>query len=806
MEHTQSAAPAAARLAAATLVAIAGCLITPLPSVSATTETARLGHGAASTGEAAPDAGMALDAEVGVCGAAADGDVLPARTDGHSRSTPTFAAGNPDLNLTPPCDQLPPDESIPAGGLDTSPTPDPVADPNDPEPEPGPEPEPDPNPEPSPEPDSTPTSDTGGESGGPSSDGPSGGGAPGGEDSSPDPSFGSYPPPSGSGVPVDTPTGAPEHPPVEPADPPAGPSQPDPAPAVWNVANGTVNDAGATVLNDGHVDIASLIDGGTLMTAVKDTTASTTPVWREMARTVLQLKPESLVTVPAGERWRFLGAAGSPLYQVAQTQQAGLVWPGWSTETIAPNATRGDIAWTLTAVSGPGHFTLYQVGSFGEPTVLFSTLDGITAQDAFTIPRGSHAHGSWAFSAEGAYCLAFARSATLASGAAVSDQFALAVAVGHADVMRTDPTACFTDQATGAADSPTGTTSVASAGTSQSAATGSTAPTGGATASRKASKGAQANSTRAPSSSAKSGESRCSATILSSGHIDYASRIVAGKLRSQIGDGTSADTVFREPAAVVMWLRPSSRATLPAGYERIGPAGSQVWQVPQTQDPDLIWLGWSTEALTASNTRGTVSWHLDTVSGPGTVAIYLTGAFGEVESMLFAGGAPYAIPRGVHAHANWVFSAEGIYRITTTQSVTLANGTRSRDTQTMTIAVGDVDPVTATGCSQASGTRAGVTPAAQAATETAAPQALPRTTGAPTPADVPPSGDRVRPMALGPSEPARNAIPEAAAQSLSSTPATPADPVPRLVTILSGLLATGAVGAGTLAWRRRPGR
>ncbi|MDR2253929.1 MAG: TIGR03773 family transporter-associated surface protein, partial [Bifidobacteriaceae bacterium] len=229
-----------------------------------------------------------------------------------------------------------------------------------------------------------------------------------------------------------------------PGDPGEEPG-PEPAPdAVWDVANGTVNEAGATVLNNGHVDIASLVEGRSLPTRMKDTTMSNDPTWRDPAETVLQLLPSSRTTVPQGSQWAFLGSPGSPFYQVAQRAQPGLLWPGWSTEEIPPSATREGVAWRLSDATGPGEFILYQTGAFGVPQVLFNTRDGITAADAFEIPKLTHAHGSWAFSAQGNYCLAFERSATLASGQAVSDGFVLAIAVGRADVMRVDPAACFT--------------------------------------------------------------------------------------------------------------------------------------------------------------------------------------------------------------------------------------------------------------------------------------------------------------------------------------------------------------------------
>ena len=62
--------------------------------------------------------------------------------------------------------------------------------------------------------------------------------------------------------------------------------------------------------------------------------------------------------------------------------------------------------------------------------------------------------------------------------------------------------------------------------------------------------------------------------------------------------------------------------------------------------------------------------------------------------MLFRSGS-HNIDLGKHVHGNWAFSAEGIYKLNLTQSITLANGKVSSDTETLTIAVGDVNPATA---------------------------------------------------------------------------------------------------------------
>lgn len=462
-------------------------------------------------------------------------------------------------------------------------------------------------------------------------------------------------------------------PPSDPGDP-GDPGEPgDPGPATKNPGS----TAQVTVLGDGHVDLASRLDGRSLETVVKDTTRTTRPVWRDLRKTVFWARSAARTAVPAGGDYDFLGRAGSPVWLLPQTQRAGLLWPGWSTESLPVSATRGGVGWSLTEVGGldgaaaPGEFALFEAGTFGRPEVLFNTRD--RRGDAFTIPKNAHAHGSWAFEKPGTYCLAFTRSAVLADGTPVRDDSVLAVAVGDAPPRGVDPARCFGGRTPrGSAELPTG-----------------NAPTDSGTDSTPTS---DAPPRGCLPSAVPVGTS--SAVVLSDGHVDYGTRVVDGALQSLVKDGTTTTTVWREPAETVLWLKPEAQVDAPGGaFDFLGAAGRPAWQVPQTQEPDLIWLGWNTEELRGEVT-GPVTWTLDSLDGPGEVTIYTLTSFGEPQVLLRPGGS-MQIPIGTHAHGNWGFTAEGVYRLRLTQAATLSSGKKSSDTETLTIVVGDVDPATA---------------------------------------------------------------------------------------------------------------
>jgi putative ABC transporter-associated repeat protein len=205
--------------------------------------------------------------------------------------------------------------------------------------------------------------------------------------------------------------------------------------------------------------------------------------------------------------------------------------------------------------------------------------------------------------------------------------------------------------------------------------------------------------------------------VLGDGHVDYAARMVDGKLVSQVKDGTAAGTPqWRSPAQVVFHLRPEAATTVPsAAFAFLGPVSAKLWQIPQTQKPGVLWLGWNTEEITAAQATENVTWTLTTATGPGSVAIYELDPFGKPVIIFNSkDGLPdsYGIRLGTHAHGNWAFTAPGVYRLTFTHAVKLTSGVAASDTQTVTFAVGDTDPnallpTTATGCGAAATVAAG---------------------------------------------------------------------------------------------------
>ncbi|MEH0970757.1 TIGR03773 family transporter-associated surface protein [Micromonospora sp. CPCC 205546] len=236
---------------------------------------------------------------------------------------------------------------------------------------------------------------------------------------------------------------APTPPAPEPASAPTSASAPKPAAAGARAAARAANGA-RQVIADGHVDMGPQLSGDAWTIRIKDDRSSP-PAWRETADVVLHVKDRAKMTVPAGAD--FLGRQGDTVWLLPQSQQAGVVWPGWNTQhQSVVSGVEGDVTWTLKGVDGPGRFALFLTGSFGKADVLFDSAKAFPQK--LDIPLNTHAHGNWAFDKPGLYRLAVQMSGTTTAGRAVTDTKTLTIAVGDS----TDPTGGFGPGTGGGAD------------------------------------------------------------------------------------------------------------------------------------------------------------------------------------------------------------------------------------------------------------------------------------------------------------------------------------------------------------------
>ncbi|WP_207919690.1 choice-of-anchor M domain-containing protein [Micromonospora sp. KC207] len=178
--------------------------------------------------------------------------------------------------------------------------------------------------------------------------------------------------------------------------------------------------------------------------------------------------------------------------------------------------------------------------------------------------------------------------------------------------------------------------------------------------------------------------------VLSKGHTDAIDvHYDSGALSLKVNDDTVSPAVQRDPADVTFQVLPGAAMAVPDDprFAFLGPAGSQVWLLPMTQDPDLLWPGWNTTTLDSGVFEGNkVRLSLVGVQGPGDVTLFTQDSFGgPIIKFRDADGLPDAIdvPVKTHAHSNWAFSALGSYTLRFQADATLINGT--------TVSTGPVD-------------------------------------------------------------------------------------------------------------------
>ncbi len=112
----------------------------------------------------------------------------------------------------------------------------------------------------------------------------------------------------------------------------------------------------------------------------------------------------------------------------------------------------------------------------------------------------------------------------------------------------------------------------------------------------------------------------------------------------------------------------ASRLELPAGFEAFGPAGSPFWVLPQSQDPALLYPGFSAEDLPRGLFAGRVEIRLLSLEGPGDFFVWQADQFGGIDMAMNSrdGITPedHVSPLvGGHDHYNLGFSTNGLYRV-----------------------------------------------------------------------------------------------------------------------------------------------
>lgn len=166
------------------------------------------------------------------------------------------------------------------------------------------------------------------------------------------------------------------------------------------------------------------------------------------------------------------------------------------------------------------------------------------------------------------------------------------------------------------------------------------------------------------------------------GHFDLGPAIIDGALAARVKDDRHQPASWVDPASLTFALGDAAALKAPKDVSFVAKEGSTVWMIPSTQIPGVPWLGMNSQREEIVNgTTGEVSFRLDSVDGPGKVAVFAAGGLGAgVGQHVFDGaGSSYTLPVNTHAHQNWLFTQPGTYRLTITMSVTPKGGALAGD-------------------------------------------------------------------------------------------------------------------------------
>ncbi|MDO5035110.1 MAG: choice-of-anchor M domain-containing protein, partial [Actinomycetaceae bacterium] len=116
-----------------------------------------------------------------------------------------------------------------------------------------------------------------------------------------------------------------------------------------------------------------------------------------------------------------------------------------------------------------------------------------------------------------------------------------------------------------------------------------------------------------------------------SGHFDVGAAVESGNLVMRVKDDRSQPPVWRKPSELVFGVSDAAKISAPEGIDFVAKPGEPVWIIGATQMKGVPWVGANTQHPSlAKHTTGTVTWTVNAVEGPGAMAVFESGSFGQV--------------------------------------------------------------------------------------------------------------------------------------------------------------------------------
>ncbi|RKN08329.1 choice-of-anchor M domain-containing protein [Streptomyces radicis] len=185
--------------------------------------------------------------------------------------------------------------------------------------------------------------------------------------------------------------------------------------------------------------------------------------------------------------------------------------------------------------------------------------------------------------------------------------------------------------------------------------------------------------------------------VLDVGHVDIGPRFTDGEWHLHGRDDAQSPPVWRPLTDVVTRVVDAAVQQAPDDPDFAfldAEPGSDLHVIPQTQAPEVIWLGWNTqdpEVRERVNRGVTLTMH--GVEGPGHFAVFLQNGDLGAPDVLWDGDDPGPqelwVDLNTHTHANWVFTEPGVYVVDFEISADLITGERVSDRAPLRFAVGE---------------------------------------------------------------------------------------------------------------------
>jgi surface-anchored protein len=185
------------------------------------------------------------------------------------------------------------------------------------------------------------------------------------------------------------------------------------------------------------------------------------------------------------------------------------------------------------------------------------------------------------------------------------------------------------------------------------------------------------------------------ASVYTSGHGDFGIGYDGGfELHYHLHSGAvvdgvalGADAEYAPDELIVTVGNITEARPAGAGYSFIGvAAGTQVWNLPQTENLLLPFFGLGSEELDPLDFTGNLTLKLTGMSGPGAFSLWDDNGGSPINVFATSDGIGVSdslsfVPGG-HAHYNWTFTQWGLYELTFEVSGTHASDGFGSDTAT----------------------------------------------------------------------------------------------------------------------------